>query len=516
MIRREVLQGLGTLALWPGMARAGEAVPFSEVGLHEIARQVASRPYAPRPMVPQPWRDLNYGQYKSIRPRPDRAVWSGTDAPLQLDLFPPGLYFPRAVEVNLVEDGLAVPLPFDWRYFDRPEGLEDLSVDDSLGYAGLRLRTDLSGAGGSQEYAVFQGASYFRMIGVHEIYGLSARGLAIDTAGPDGEEFPEFTRFWIERPEPGAQNHVLHALMESPSITGLYTFVITPGDDTGVAVRATLYPRRRLGNVGIAPLTSMFLFDDTRGPALGDYRRAVHDSDGLAILNGNDEQIWRPLDNPEELQLSHFMDDGPKGFGLFQRARSFDAFGDIGAKFERRPSLWIEPGEDWGRGSVMLAEIPSRQENFDNIVAYWRPADPLEPGRRYDISYRMTWTAEGGPATPVAEVAGSYLGRASDNPEKTVVAPIEGAWGSRAHHVEVRIDYAPHPALPADPDALDVLVRSNRGRVSPGVLQVHPETGAPRLAFSFDPGDHQSVELRAQLSHEGRAVSEVWLFRWTA
>ena len=516
MIRREVLQGLGAMALWPGAARAGAATPFSKDRLQDLVREVASKPYAPRPKVPQPWLDLNYGAYKSIRPRPERAIWSGSGAPLQIDLFPPGLYFPRAVEVNLVEDGTATPLAFDWRYFDHPQSLESLPVDDTVGYAGLRLRTDLTGAGGAQEYAVFQGASYFRMIGAGDIYGLSARGLAIDTAGPNGEEFPEFTRFWIERPAPGARHHVLHALLESPSVTGLYTFTIAPGDETGVAVEATLYPRRRLGSVGIAPLTSMFLFDDTRGPALDDYRRAVHDSDGLAILNGNGEHLWRPLNNPGTLQLSHFMDDGPQGFGLMQRARSFSAFGDIEAQFERRPSLWITPGEDWGRGSVMLAEIPSRQENFDNIVAYWQPAEPLEPGQRYHRTYRMTWGRNGRGAPPVAQVAGSFLGRASDNPEKTVVAPIEGAWGSRAHHVELRIDFAPHPALPADFDALDVMVRANGGRVSEGVLQVHPETGAPRLAFSFDPGETQTAELRAQMFHEGRAVTEVWLYRWTA
>ena len=260
MIRREVLQGLG--ARRSGRARRGRArAPRSpRTGCTNLVREVASKPYAPRPKVPQPWLDLNYGAYKSIRPRPERAVWSGTGSPLQVDLFPPGLYFPRAVEVNLVEDGTATPLAFDWRYFDHPDSLEALPVDDTLGYAGIRLRTDLTGAGGSQEYAVFQGASYFRMIGAGEVYGLSARGLAIDTAGPDGEEFPEFTRFWIERPAPGARRHVLHALLESPSVTGLYKFTIAPGDDTGVAVEATLYPRRRLENVGIAPLTSMFLF----------------------------------------------------------------------------------------------------------------------------------------------------------------------------------------------------------------------------------------------------------------
>jgi len=516
MIRREVLQGLGAAALWPGMARAGEGTPFSEDGLHEMVRDLASKPYAPRPKVPQPWLDLNYGAYKSIRPRPDRAVWSGTGSPLQVDLFPPGLYFPRAVEVNLVEGGTATPLAFDWRYFDHPESLESLPVDETVGYAGIRLRSDLTGTGGSQEYAVFQGASYFRMIGAGEIYGLSARGLAIDTAGPSGEEFPDFTRFWIERPDPGARHHVLHALMESPSVTGLYRFVIMPGDETGIAVEATLYPRRSLETVGIAPLTSMFLYDDTRGPALGDYRRAVHDSDGLAILNGNGEHLWRPLGNPDTLQISHFLDDNPRGFGLMQRARAFADFGDTDARFERRPSLWIEPDDDWGKGSVLLVEIPSRQENFDNIVAYWQPAEALVPGRGYRLSYRMTWTDGRPGAMPVAEVVNTALGGASDNPEKTVIAPIEGAWGSRAHHVEVRIDFAPHAGLPNDIATLDGIVHADRGRVSPGVLQVHPETGAPRLAFSFDPGGAQAVELRAQLLHEGRPVSEVWLYRWTA
>jgi glucans biosynthesis protein len=501
MIRREVLQGLGALALWPGTARADAAEPFSEESLRTLARDVAARPYAPRPTVPQAWRDMGYDAYRAIRFRSDEAIWSDADTTLELDLFPPGLYFPHPVEVNLVEDGMVRRLPFDLSRFDKGPPVPDLPLEGDLGYSGIRLRAEVNEPGKFREYAVFQGASYFRVIARDLAYGLSARALALDTAEPEGEEFPEFTRFWVERPEPGVSAHTVHALMESPSVTGLYHFTLhQDGPETDVDVRGTLWPRRDLENVGIAPLTSMFYFDAKNRDRFNDFRPAVHDSDGLTILNGNGERLWRPLNNPSTLQVSSFVDDGPQGFGLAQRARRYSDFHDLEAQYHRRPSVWIMPGSDWGPGAVTLVEIPSDKEIYDNIVAYWRPRTPLAAGGEHEFGYRMTWAAKTPDTGAVARVLETRIGRGYPDSPRQVVT----------------IDFAAHPALPEDFEALQIYLWSDRLTLSEGLVQRNPETGGPRLALNFDPGDIAVADLRAQLLHGDRPVSEVWLYRWTA
>jgi glucans biosynthesis protein len=489
MIRREVLQGLGALALWPGMARAAGGVAFSWEMLDALARDVAAKPYARRPLVPQEWRELTYDQYRAIRFDTARVFWTGTGSTLEFDLFPPGLYFPHSVEVNMVEDGIARRVPFDMSLYETHEIVpDDLPVDDRLGYSGVRLRAEIAKPGVFQEYAVFQGASYLRMVPRDLVYGLSARGLAVNTAAPEGEEFPDFTRFWIEKPAPGAQRHRIHALMESPSVTGMYHFTVDPyGDSVDVDVRCTLWPRNELANVGIAPLTSMFYFDATMRDRVNDFRPAVHDSDGLTILNGNGEMLWRPLSNPRRLQVSSFVDSNPQGFGLAQRSRRYSDFHDLEAMYHLRPSLWITPAGDWGQGALTLIEIPTDKEIFDNIVAYWRPREPLAAGSEHAFTYKMSWTGEIPEQKPVARVLGTRIGRGFPHNLRQLVT----------------IDFAPHAALPEDYDDLVIHVSSASLETTPGLIQRNP-------------GDVTVAEIRAQLFHEGRAVTEVWLYRWTA
>lgn len=501
MIRRDVLKSMTAFAVLPTLSRADGAAPFSETALHDLAREIAAQPYVERPLVPQAWRDLTYDQYRGIRFITERAVWAGTDTTLEFDLFPPGLYFTHAIEVNVVEDGVVRTVPFDFSLYDRHEIVPDLTIEPGLGYSGIRLRAELERPGFFQEYAVFQGASYFRVIARDLAYGLSARGLALRTADQEGEEFPGFTRLWIEKPAPGAIFHKVHALLESPSVTGLYHFTLSPvGDTTEVEVRSTLWPRNDLTNVGIAPLTSMFYFDETNRNRFDDFRPAVHDSDGLSILNGNGELIWRPLANPLHVQVSSFVDTNPQGFGLAQRERKFSDFHDLEAHYHQRPSLWITPGENWGRGAVTLVEIPSDKEIYDNIVAYWRPRDPLVAGSENSFSYRMTWTGQVAPQKPVAQVLNTRIGKGFAHNERKVVV----------------IDFAPHQALPQEYGDLVIYVYSNKLELLEAQVQTNPETGGPRLAFSFDPGDVTVAEMRAQLLYQERGVSEVWLYRWTA
>ncbi|SDZ41021.1 glucans biosynthesis protein [Jannaschia faecimaris] len=513
MMRRTFLTGVSSLALMqPDMLRAAmprfiETTAFGPDTVRQMARTLAQSDYAPRAEVPAEWRDLTYDEYRKIWFDTRNAIWADTDLPFEMDLFHPGLYFPRAVEVDVVRAGQANRLAFDFDLFDKTDDAPDLPVDETMGYSGLRLRHQFPGEANHREFAVFQGASYFRAIGSGQSYGLSARGLALRTGDAQGEEFPDFIQFWVQEPSPGSPDIVVHALMDSPSATGAFRFRLTPGLACEMQVDCTLYPRVDLDHVGIAPLTSMFLYDQTNRPRFPDFRPAIHDSDGLLIWNGAGEMLWRPLANPVALQISSFVDDNPRGFGLMQRARKLSDFADLEAHYHERPSLWIEPDGDWGQGVVRLVEIPSDQEIYDNIVAYWRPRDPLPAGQEHRFAYRMTWSDEANTAAPprrsVARVLNTHMG----------LNFKRDAW-------LVAIDFDDHPALgnlsETQGGLHGVTIHiGSRAPTTDGVLQRNPETGGVRLAFQFDPAENAAVELRAQLFVAGEAVSEVWLYRWT-
>lgn len=502
MHRRSFLTTLASFAALGGKAHATQKISkekvFSKMALLAEARELSKTPYVPQSTVPQEWLDLTYDQYKSIWFNTHKALWRETDSPYQVDFFHPGLYFPRPVEINIVEDRLSKQLEFDFALFDKTDQVPDLPINDTLGYSGFRLRTELEKTGIYQEFMVMQGASYFRAIAKGQYYGLSARGLAINTADPDGEEFPDFIRFWIERPANDTNNITIHAMMDAPSVAGLYSFIIQPGSPTVIDVSATLFPRTDLDHIGLGPLTSMFLFDQTNRNNFDDFRPAVHDSDGLLIQNGAGETLWRALANPKNLQVSSFVDTNPKGFGLMQRPRKFSDFADLEALYHKRPGLWVTPGENWGKGSVTLVEIPADREIYDNIVAYWRPRAPLAAGSTHHFTYQLNWGTEPLSAKPVARVINTRIGK-------------RFAGGKI-----VTIDFENHPSIADNLADITIHASSNTGTINKGILQRNPETGGVRLAFTFDPVKARSAELRAQLMTGGRSISEVWLYRWTA
>lgn len=505
MLRRDLLKALMALAAAPSVALAdevgltlGEGALFTHEALIERARALATAPYTPHVPVPQEWLDLTYDQFRSIWFDARNAMWEKSDLPLRLDLFAAGLYFERAVDLYVVDGGMARQIAFDIRVFDRTDTFPITHDGPGTGYSGFRMRAETEKPEVFQEFAVFQGASYFRAIGKGQIYGLSARGLAIATAEPEGEEFPDFTAMYIETPLPGKSEFVVHALLDSPSCAGAYRFVIKPGIATVMDVEARLFARTDIRRIGLGPLTSMFLFDETNRERFSDFRPKVHDSDGLMILNGRGETIWRPLANPRVLQVSAFSDNGPKGFGLMQRSRKFSDFADIEALYHLRPSLWVEPAGDWGRGSVVLVEIPSDQEIYDNIVAFWRPDVPLVAGQDMALNYRLNWGDE--PVLPDTSlrVINTQIG-----------ARREGGF-------IIAIDFENGAAVPEDLGLIEITAHASSGTVSHPVLQRNPETEGPRLAFTLLPGEAGLVELRAELRLGGAALSEVWLYRWTA
>lgn len=477
-------------------AGAPVATPFSHADIVAEARALASRPYAAPPAVPEALSKLTYDLYRQIRFRKGRAIWGKSPSPFAIELFAPGFLYKHGIDISVVENGKVLPATIDDQAFDVPSP-EIGTVLAALGkFAGFRLHYPINRADYQDEFVVFQGASYFRAVSRGQSYGLSARGLAIDVAEPAGEEFPSFTRFWVERASAEANSIVVHALLDSPRVAGAYRFGIYPGTATVIDVDLTLFPREPLAHIGLGALTSMFLFGPIDSSAQADYRPAVHDSLGLAIHTGTGERIWRPLNNPRRLQVSGFVDRNPRGFGLIQRDRRFSHFQDLEARYENRPSAWIAPQGDWGPGQVVLAEIPTASETNDNIVAYWRPDAGILPGTTFKAGYRITWPGNTPAAAGIAQVIRSASGRTFDGTHRQMV-----------------IDYAPAPDLPSGEILAEVSV--SPGKLVEAVTQPNPETGGIRVFVTFDPGPAQMMELRVQPQHLGRQVGETWLYRWT-
>ncbi len=488
------------------LVRVGDPQPFAPAAVRARARELSAQPFVPHvTSVPQSIRDLTYDQYRDIRYRPDAAIWHGQDLPVEVQLFHLGHVYGEPVAVNLVSEGVSRHVVFSPELFDYGPLVPQPIPNEDVGFSGFRLHGPLNAPDYLDEFAVFQGASYFRAIGKGQTYGLSARGLAINTAEPEGEEFPAFREFWIEKPRPGASSVVVHALLDSPSATGAFRFTIRPGSDTVIDVEATLYPRVDIDKVGLAPLTSMFYFGPQDRAGVDDFRPAVHDSDGLLIWNGRGEWIWRPLVDPERLQISAFIDEHPQGFGLMQRARAFADYQDLEARYERRPSLWVEPIGDWGAGAVILIEIPTSSEVHDNVVAFWRPAEPLKAGEDQQITYRLYWGNEVPTDQGVARVVSTMIGRVP--PDGSSTPPDDRL---------IVIDFAGGPLGDLGPDeAVGHEISTSGGTVSPGTIQFNPETGGRRVAFAFDPEGANGVDLRCSLLKDDARISEVWVYRWS-
>jgi len=469
---------------------------FSNQTVIDLAKKLAQSPMKPAEKAPQALTDMDYSKYRQINFQQNQAVWGNTPTKFSVQLFAPGFIFNDLVSIDVVENGRAYPLNVSSDSFKTPNEEISKLISQVGKFAGLRLHYPINKADVNDEFVVFQGASYFRAISQGQSYGLSARGLAVDVAQPKGEEFPMFKQFWIERPSSSQDAIVVHALLDSKSVTGAYRFGIYPGKPTHISVKATLFPRVDLNHVGIAPLTSMYMYNTSLDASdVPDYRRAVHDSEGLQILTGNGEMLWRPLNNPKSLQVSAFSDTSPKGFGLIQRHRAFEDYQDLEANYHTRPSAWIKPMNDWGAGHVELVEIPSNSETNDNIVAYWQPKEGLKKGQSYTYKYLMTWSND----TPVS----------LDSPR--VVRSAKGVKLFKTNP-EVVIDFNKMPDVNVDDLTIDASI--SKGKILEAIAVKNPHQNGVRVYVSFDPQDADLAELRVQLKQEDTAISPTWLYRW--
>jgi periplasmic glucans biosynthesis protein len=480
--------------------------PFTFATVQRLARERAAQPYENRsPKLPVRLARLNYDQYRDIRFRRAYALWRNQSL-FEVQFFHRGFNFDRRVEISEVVDGVPHPIAYNpsWFEFGRLVRLPTQMPAD-LGFAGFRVHFPLHTPAYKDELIVFLGASYFRVLGRNQVYGLSARGLAINTAAAVGEEFPWFTDFWLVRPPRSDQRTLtIYAVLDSESVAGAYQFEVRPGATTQVEVTCELYPRRNIEKLGIAPLTSMFLYgEDPSGHRFDDFRPEVHDSDALMQQTGGGEWLFRPLNNPRELKVNRFMDEHPRGFGLAQRDRDFSHYQDNESQFQRRPSYWIQPLGDWGKGGLELVEIPTDEEIHDNIGAYWVPSTPAESGKTLKFTYLLSsylysplWPP-GGKA--IATRTGSATGAAAKGRED-------------AHRVE--IDFAG-----GDLDGLDrtqpvrAYVTANGGQAD-GVRIERLDNGVWRVSFRVLPAKgKQAVDLRCYLTLYGEALTETWTYQ---
>ncbi len=487
--------------------KLGDPTPFSFDLLKQQAQKLIKEPYRKLNIpAPQITSQIDYEEWGRITYNTDHALYADTNDLFPIEFFHLGMFFKKAVRINVLQDGQAREVIYDPSYFNMPENSVARGLPNGAGFAGFRIQESKQGKldWKKNDWVAFLGASYFRAIGELAQYGLSARGVALDTwQSGTNEEFPDFIEIYIG-PET-TEGVILHALLEGPSITGAYRFLMTRGKGVVMDIDCALFLRAGFTRFGLAPLTSMYWFSETAKPTAVDWRPEVHDSDGLSIWTGNGERLWRPLNNPTRVMASAFGDNTPKGFGLMQRDRSFDHYLD-GVFYDRRPSVWIEPKGDWGKGAIQLIEIPTDDEIHDNIVAMWVPEKPAVAGANFELSYRLHWLADEPYPTPLARCVATRLGNGGQ-PGKPRPK------GVRKFMVEFQGEPLTKLAFGQKPEAV---LWASRGAFSYVFTEAVFDgvAGHWRAQFDLTVEGQEPVEMRLYLKHQDVILSENWLYQY--
>ena len=471
------------------------APPAAFEELTRRARALALEPARERAKLhlPREIAKLTYDQWRKIRFRPEKSLWRGDPGQYEIQFFHPGFTFLEGVQISVVENEVAQRYPFSPDLFSY-EGLPAPPPAEGIEFTGFRVHTPMNVPTYRDEVVVFNGASYFRPLGRGTVYGLSARGLAIDMGEPKPEEFPAFTEFFLVRPAEQDRNLWILALLESRRATGAYAFHLQPGDPTLIDVTAKVFVREPMAALGLAPLTSMYLFGEDAPNRFGDFRPEVHDSDGVSSWSATGEWLFRPLRNPPRTVTSSFRLDSPRGFGLVQRDRTFDHYQDLEARYQDRPSAWIEPIAGFDKGSLRLLEISTQLETDDNIALAWVPDVVPERGQPLDIQYRMHVGGTDDVQGPSARVTATRLGRTK-------------------HGTRFLVDFA-GPELLRRENVVAVVTASGAR-----ILEQHIEQNsfAEGVRASFEVAaepNARDVELRAFLKSENDVLTETWSYLW--
>jgi glucans biosynthesis protein len=493
-------------------AAAGKGMGYDEVV--RLAKESASQPYKAPPQVPRFLRELSYNDYQNIRFNPDKSLWQDNKSNFQVMLVPPGLYYTHTVKINVVDSKGVHLLPFQEELFnfDDPELAKRMPRD--LGYAGFKLTYPLEQASVQNQFLVFAGASYFRGVARDNAWGISARGVAIDTGLPTGEEFPSFVEFWLVKPAADAESVVVYGLLDGPSLAGAYQFTVSPGNKLQVKVKAMLFPRKNIQLLGAAPLTSMFFYGENTPRPRGEWRAQVHDSDGLLIQNGiTNEWLWRPLINPKNLEMDYFATENVHGFGLLQRDDLFTDYQDLAAHYHARPSTWVEPQGNWGKGTVVLVQLPTTLETNDNIVAFWTPEKAITAQEPIALSYNLGFGNSRLVNEPMGQAINTFLGDGNI---------IGGGHAEGAYRVIVDFAGGVLDKVPGEALVNGVVSAQEEGEVLEQYVEYNAPLKAWRLSILARPAKNKPLVLRAFLSQkaqgsqapqEEKTLTETWTYR---
>jgi glucans biosynthesis protein len=521
--RRHVLAGLAAalsisaaptalLAQQPQPAPPPPAPPQPQFGFEQVvnrAREISAVAFEPGPTIPEALAKLDFDAWRDIRFKPDRALLAQSGSPFRMQMFHPGFLFTRPVVVNVVRDGVATPVPYSAGLFDYGKVKFEKPLPVNLGFAGFRLHYPLNDPRISDELIAFVGSTYFRLLGREQRYGISGRGLSIGAGVPGGEEFPVFREFWVEAPAATADRITVYALLDSASVTGAYRFHIYPDVDSVLDVSVTLFPRKPIEKLGLAPLSSMFFTGENDRRFHDDYRTELHDSDGLMIHSATGEWIWRPLRNPRQQAVSSFVERNVRGFGLMQRDRAFEHYQDLDLAYELRPSYWIEPQGDWGEGVVELTELPTADESNDNVVALWIPKTPVEPGREFSFAYKLTAMLDSADLHPGGRVINTYqakpkaLGSGEPVTDGARRFIVDFAGGDLDYHLR-------------QPDKVEIVPSIAYGRIDRAFIVPNRKTQGFRAFIDIVVEPGQLAEMRAFLKSGEKTLTETWSYPWRA
>ena len=471
------------------------------------AKELAAAPYdSEPPPLPDALSKLDFDAWRDIRFRPEKAFLNEPGSMFRLELFHLGHLYLWPVTVNIVKDGMATPIPYSANLFNYGHNKLDKRLPVNLGFAGFRLHFPINAPNVFDEVIAFLGASYFRFLGRKQRYGISARGLTVN-AGTDKEEFPIFREFWIETPAAHSEHVTIYALLDGAAATGAYRFDLYPGRDSTLEVAATLFPRKQNVKFGLAPLTSMFFVGENDHRFDADFRGELHDSDGLLLNSGTGEWIWRPLHNPPQMEISSFLDQNLRGFGLLQRDRKFDHYQDLDLAYELRPSYFIQPHGSWGAGQVELVELPTRDEAHDNIVASFVPKDAPAPGSRF--GYRITSSLSLEQFSPNGRVVNTF-----ETTARALGAPEPVPPGSRRFLIDFAGGDLAYYAR--DPQVVEVVPTTTQGRILRSFIVPNSHIKGFRAIIDLELAAGQSTDLRAFLRAGTRALTETWTYPWRA
>jgi glucans biosynthesis protein len=488
----------------PAGAKFGPPQAFDFARLREAAKSLAAKAYAAPKPAPELVGKIDFDLAQKIKFRADKSLFNGGGFPFPVRLFHVDKFNQFPVKIFMLSGNAAHELVYSTQDFDYGDTGLDKKLPADLGFSGFRV---MDGPEGKTDWLAFQGASYFRSAGQNNQYGASARGIAVNTTASSKEEFPRFTAFWLAEPDPQEASITVYALLDGPSLTGAYRFIADKQAGVVMRVEHELFIRNDIAQLGIAPLTSMYWYDENDRQFATDWRPEIHDSDGLALWTGKGEHIWRPLIDPPSVKTNSFLDQHPKGFGLMQRDRSFSDYQDDGAFYNRRPSIWVEPLGGWGAGAVQLVEIPTRDEIHDNVVAFWKTKRAVKAGDHLKFAYKLYWKDDNPhPPTEVGRVTATRIGRGGvpGKPAST----DKDSW-------KIVIDFMGGPLAGMKPRYdIKPIVNVSRGKISNAYVIKVVGTERWRAAFDVYAPGKQQIDLRCLLQLGDRTLTETWLYQY--